>query len=31
MIWLGEWRGGRIVYHYPDDAKLSSVLRRKRE
>lgn len=29
MIWLGEWRGGRIVYHYPGDAKLSSVLRRK--
>ncbi len=29
MIWLGQWRGGRIVYHYPADAKLSSVLRRK--
>ncbi len=29
MIWLGEWRSGRIVYHYPGDAKLSSVLRRK--
>jgi branched-chain amino acid transport system substrate-binding protein len=29
MIWLGEWRGGRIVYHYPGDAKLSSVFRRK--
>jgi branched-chain amino acid transport system substrate-binding protein len=29
MIWLGEWRGGRIVYHYPGDARLSSVLRRK--
>ena len=31
MIWLGEWRGGRIVYHYAGDAKLSSVLRRKGE
>jgi len=31
MIWLGEWRGGRIVYHYPGDAKLSAVLRRKSE
>jgi branched-chain amino acid transport system substrate-binding protein len=31
MIWLGEWRGGRIVYHYPGDAKLSSVMRRKVE
>jgi branched-chain amino acid transport system substrate-binding protein len=29
MIWLGEWRGGRIVYHYPGDARLSAVLRRK--
>lgn len=31
MIWLGEWRGGRIVYHYPSDAKMSSVFRRKEE
>jgi branched-chain amino acid transport system substrate-binding protein len=31
MVWLGEWRGGRIVYHYPGDAKLSAVLRRKNE
>jgi branched-chain amino acid transport system substrate-binding protein len=31
MIWLGEWRNGRIVYHYPEDTKLSSVLRRKAE
>jgi len=31
MIWLGEWRGGRIVYHYTGDAKLSAVLRRKSE
>ena len=31
MIWLGEWRNGRIVYHYPADAKMSSVLRRKGE
>ena len=29
MIWLGEWRGGSIVYHYASDAKLSSVMRRK--
>jgi branched-chain amino acid transport system substrate-binding protein len=31
MIWLGEWRNGRIVHHYASDAKLSSVLRRKGE
>lgn len=31
MIWLGEWRSGNIVYHYPGDAKLSSVMRRKNE
>jgi branched-chain amino acid transport system substrate-binding protein len=31
MIWLGEWRGGNIVYHYPADARLSSVMRRKTE
>ena len=31
MIWLGEWRAGSIVYHYPGDAKLSSVMRRKTE
>lgn len=29
MIWLGEWRGGAIVYHYPNDARLSAVMRRK--
>lgn len=29
MIWLGEWRGGTIVYHYPADARLSSAFRRK--
>jgi len=29
MIWLGEWRRGSIVYHYPEDAKLSAVIRRK--
>ena len=31
MIWLGEWRAGSIVYHYPGDARLSSVMRRKTE
>ena len=31
MIWLGQWRNGRIVYHYPEDTKLSSVFRRKTE
>lgn len=29
MIWLGMWRGGSIVYHYAEDARLSSVIRRK--
>lgn len=29
MIWLGQWRNGSIVYHYPADAKLSAVIRRK--
>ena len=29
MIWLGEWRGGNIVYHSEGDAKLSAVMRRK--
>ncbi len=31
MIWLGEWRGGVIGYHYPADAKLSAAMRRKNE
>ncbi len=31
MIWLGEWRGGNIVFHYASDAKLSAVMRRKTE
>lgn len=31
MVWLGEWRSGSIVYHYPSDAKLSAVMRRKTE
>jgi branched-chain amino acid transport system substrate-binding protein len=31
MIWLGEWRGGSIVYHYANDAKLSAAVRRKGE
>lgn len=29
MIWLGVWRNGSIVYYYANDAKLSSVVRRK--
>ena len=29
MIWLGVWRNGSIVYHYAEDARLSSVIRRK--
>lgn len=29
MIWLGVWRNGSIVYHYAEDARLSSVMRRK--
>ncbi len=29
MIWLGMWRNGSIVYHDANDAKLSSVMRRK--
>lgn len=29
MIWLGEWRGGAIVFHYASDAKLSAEMRRK--
>lgn len=31
MIWLGEWRGGSIVYHYASDARLSAVFRRKND
>ncbi len=31
MIWLGEWRGGSIGYHYASDAKLSAAMRRKGE
>ena len=31
MIWLGEWKRGRIVYHDPGDARLSAMIRRKRE
>ncbi len=29
MIWLGVWRNGSIVHHYAEDARLSSVIRRK--
>lgn len=29
MIWLGMWHKGSIVYHDANDAKLSSVMRRK--
>jgi branched-chain amino acid transport system substrate-binding protein len=29
MVWLGAWRNGSIVYQYAEDARLSSVMRRK--
>lgn len=29
MIWLGTWRDGEIQFQYPDDAKLSAMVRRK--
>jgi len=29
MIWLGTWRKGEIQFQYPDDAKLSAMVRRK--
>jgi branched-chain amino acid transport system substrate-binding protein len=29
MIWLGVWRAGTLVHYYADDAKMSSVMRRK--
>jgi branched-chain amino acid transport system substrate-binding protein len=29
MIWLGVWRRGEIAFHYADDARLSSLVRRK--
>jgi branched-chain amino acid transport system substrate-binding protein len=29
MVWLGEWNGGKIQFHYPEDAKRASVIRRK--
>jgi len=29
MIWLGEWRGGEIVFHHADDRRLSAQVRRK--
>ncbi|MBA3599132.1 MAG: ABC transporter substrate-binding protein [Methylibium sp.] len=29
MIWLGAWKRGEVVFHYADDAKRSSVFRRK--
>ncbi|HEX7689650.1 MAG TPA: ABC transporter substrate-binding protein [Burkholderiaceae bacterium] len=29
MLWLGVWHGGEIRFYYPEDAKLSSVVRRK--
>jgi branched-chain amino acid transport system substrate-binding protein len=31
MVWLGVWRRGEIVYFYAEDAKMSSVMRRKAE
>ena len=29
MLWLGTWRGGERSYHYVEDAKRASILRRK--
>jgi branched-chain amino acid transport system substrate-binding protein len=29
MIWLGVWRKGEIGFYYPEDAKLSGMVRRK--
>jgi branched-chain amino acid transport system substrate-binding protein len=29
MVWLGEWRDGKIRFLYPEDAQRSSVIRRK--
>jgi branched-chain amino acid transport system substrate-binding protein len=29
MIWLGIWRDGDIQFQYPNDAKLSAMVRRK--
>lgn len=31
MIWLGVWRSGRIQYLYPEDARLSGLIRRKHD
>jgi branched-chain amino acid transport system substrate-binding protein len=29
MLWLGTWRGGERAYHYKDDEKRATVIRRK--
>jgi branched-chain amino acid transport system substrate-binding protein len=29
MVWLGTWRRGQVEFFYPDDAKQSSMIRRK--
>jgi branched-chain amino acid transport system substrate-binding protein len=29
MVWLGEWHDGKIRFLYPEDAKKSSIIRRK--
>ncbi|HET7866636.1 MAG TPA: ABC transporter substrate-binding protein [Burkholderiaceae bacterium] len=29
MIWMGTWRDGQVQFQYPDDAKLSAMVRRK--
>jgi branched-chain amino acid transport system substrate-binding protein len=29
MIWLGVWRKGEIKFYYPEDAKMSGLVRRK--
>lgn len=29
MIWLGVWRKGQVQFYYPDEARMSSAMRRK--
>jgi branched-chain amino acid transport system substrate-binding protein len=29
MLWLGTWRNGERAYHYKDDEKRATVIRRK--
>ena len=29
MVWLGAWHKGEVQFHYPEDAKRASIIRRK--